>query len=192
MSNKLVSGKRTKKNISNNPVVNKKSDNFKDNSFIDSLLNKKSDKPQINKNVNNRSKQVDKRRQTGGNKSKKQQLMINNFHKAITSTNSDDVIVKMLDLKEDDILKFYSNLEKMIGSEMSLNIRNQMSKDLQINSNITNKNALCPFCMESKSNCVILLCGHLLCHKCAKNINRCKYPCPKCKKPIKYIQYIVE
>ena len=192
MSNKLVSGKRTKKNISNNPVVNKKTDNFKDNSFIDSLLNKKSDKPQINKNVNNRSKQVDKRRQTGGNKSKKQQLMINNFHKAITSTNSDDVIVKMLDLKEDDILKFYSNLEKMIGSEMSLNIRNQMSKDLQINSNITNKNALCPFCMESKSNCVILLCGHLLCHKCAKNINRCKYPCPKCKKPIKYIQYIVE
>ena len=192
MSNKLVSGKRTKKNISNNPVVNKKTDNFKDNSFIDSLLNKKSDKPQINKNVNNRSKQVDKRRQTGGNKSKKQQQMITNFHKAITSTNSDDVIVKMLDLREDDILKFYSNLEKMIGSEMSLNIRNQMSKDLQINSNITNKNALCPFCMESKSNCVILLCGHLLCHKCAKNINRCKYPCPKCKKPIKYIQYIVE
>ena len=192
MSNKLVSGKRTKKNISNNPVVNKKTDNFKDNSFIDSLLNKKSDKPQINKNVNNRSKQVDKRRQTGGNKSKKQQQMITNFHKAITSTNSDDVIVKMLDLKEDDILKFYSNLEKMIGSEMSLNIRNQMSQDLQTNSNITNKNALCPFCMENKSNCVILLCGHLLCHKCAKNINRCKYPCPKCKKLIKYIQYIVE
>ena len=192
MSNKLVSGRRTKKNISTNPVVNKKIDNFKDNSFIDSLLNKKTEKPQVNKNVSNRNKIGDKRRQTGGNKSKKQQLMINNFHKAITSTNSDDVIVKMLDLKEDDILKFYTNLEKLIGSEMSLNIRNQMSKDLQINSNITNKTALCPFCMESKSNCVILLCGHLLCHKCAKNINRCKYPCPKCKKPIKYIQYIME
>ena len=67
-----------------------------------------------------------------------------------------------------------------------------MSKDLEHNSNITNKTAMCPFCMESKSNCVILLCGHLLCHKCAKNINRCKYPCPKCKKPIKYIQYIVD
>ena len=118
--------------------------------------------------------------------------MINNFHRAITSTNSDDVIVKMLDLKEDDILKFYTNLEKLIGSEMSLNIRNQMSKDLENNSIKTNKTAMCPFCMESKSNCVILLCGHLLCHKCAKNINRCKYPCPKCKKPIKYIQYIVD
>ena len=196
MSNKLVSGKRTKKNISTNPVLNKNQNNSKDNDFIDSLLNKKNEKPTINRNVSNRNvvnrnKQPDKRK-VNNNKSKKQQQMINNFHRAITSTNSDDVIVKMLDLKEDDILKFYTNLEKLIGSEMSLNIRNQMSKDLENNSNITNKTAMCPFCMESKSNCVILLCGHLLCHKCAKNINRCKYPCPKCKKPIKYIQYIVD
>ena len=64
------------------------------------------------------------------------------------------------------------------------------------NNTIKNKNgvsySLCPFCMESKSNCVILLCGHLICDKCAKNINRCKFPCPKCKKPIKYIQFISE
>ena len=39
MSNKLVSGKRTKKNISNNPVLNKKQDlSSKEDSFIDSLL----------------------------------------------------------------------------------------------------------------------------------------------------------
>ena len=118
--------------------------------------------------------------------------MITNFHKAINSTNSDDIIVKMLDLKEDDIVNFYGNLEKLIGSEMSVNIRNQMSKDLQLNNKSTSKQAICPFCQENKSNCVILLCGHMLCHKCAKNINRCKYPCPKCKKPIKYIQFIVE
>ena len=185
MSNKLVSGKRTKKNISNNPVLNKKQDS-KDDSFIDSLLNKKNNS-KVNKN-----KHIEKKRLGSGNKSKKQQQMITNFHKAITSTNSDDIIVKMLDLKEDDIVNFYGNLEKLIGSEMSVNIRNQMSKDLQLNNKSTSKQAICPFCQENKSNCVILLCGHMLCHKCAKNINRCKYPCPKCKKPIKYIQFIVE
>lgn len=188
MSNKLVSGKRTKKNISNNPVLNKKQDlSSKEDSFIDSLLNKKDNKNKVNKN-----KHIEKKRLGSGNKSKKQQLMINNFHKAINSTNSDDIIVKMLDLKEDDIVNFYGNLEKLIGSEMSLNIRNQMSKDLQLNNKSTSKQAICPFCQENKSNCVILLCGHMLCHKCAKNINRCKFPCPKCKKPIKYIQFIVE
>ena len=27
---------------------------------------------------------------------------------------------------------------------------------------------MCPFCQENKSNCVILLCGHMLCNKCVK------------------------
>ena len=73
----------------------------------------------------------------------------------------------MLDLKEDDIVNFYGNLEKLIGSEMSVNIRNQMSKDLQIiNQRVNNMSFLT---QENKSNCVILLCGHMLCHKCAKN-----------------------
>ena len=184
MSNKLISGKRTKKNISNNPVINKKQET-KEDPFIDSLLNKKGN------NRGNKNKHIEKKRLGSGNKSKKQQQMITNFHKAINSTNSDDIIVKMLDLK-DDIVNFYGNLEKLIGSEMSINIRNQMSKDLQINNKLTSKQAMCPFCQENKSNCVILLCGHMLCHKCAKNINRCKFPCPKCKKPIKYIQFIVE
>ena len=83
------------KNISNNPVLNKKQDS-KEDSFIDSLLNKK------NNNKVSKNKHIEKKRFR--NKSKKQQQMITNFHKAITSTNSDDVIVKMLDLKEDDIV----------------------------------------------------------------------------------------
>ena len=100
----------------------------------------------------------------------------------------------MLELNENDIINFYSNLEKMIGTELSKQIRDQMSKDIHQNTKSTGNTdfALCPFCCENKSNCVILLCGHLICHKCGKNINRCKYPCPKCKKPIKYIQYIVD
>ena len=68
----------------------------------------------------------------------------------------------------------------MIGKDLSLKIRQDMSKQLITGSTIKNKNgvtlSLCPFCTESKSNCVILLCGHLICNKCAKNINRCKYP----------------
>ena len=32
--------------------------------------------------------------------------IISNFHKAINSTNSDDIILKMLDLKEKDIVVF--------------------------------------------------------------------------------------
>ena len=119
--------------------------------------------------------------------------IINNFHKAISSTNSDDVILKMLDLKEKDIVIFYKNLEKLIGKDMSSKIKNEMAGQLLKPKNNQQKNvSICPFCMDNKSNCVILLCGHLLCSKCAKNINRCKYPCPKCKKPIQYIQYIAD
>ena len=131
--------------------------------------------------------------------------IINNFHKAISCTKSDDIILKMLDLKEKDIIVFYKNLENLIGKDMSTKIKNEMAGQLQSNqSNHSNqshnyKNAnqpsnvsLCPLCSENKSNCVILLCGHLICSKCGKNINRCKYPCPKCKKPIKYIQYIAD
>ena len=98
----------------------------------------------------------------------------------------------MLELNENDIITFYTNLEKLIGKDMSETIKNQMSRDIKDNNKNFSKIALCPFCREKKSNCVILLCGHLICHICGKNINRCKYPCPKCKKPIKYIQYIVD
>jgi hypothetical protein len=126
-------------------------------------------------------------------KSNNKTQIINNFHKAISSTNSDEVILKMLDLKEKDIIVFYKNLENLIGKDMSSKIKNEMAGQLQA-SKFASKGdtniSICPFCMENKTNCVILLCGHLLCSKCAKNINRCKYPCPKCKKPIKYIQYI--
>lgn len=119
--------------------------------------------------------------------------IISNFHKAINSTNSDDIILKMLDLKEKDIVIFYKNLEKLIGKDMSGKIKSGMAEQLINNKNQRNGGlSLCPFCTENKSNCVILLCGHMLCSKCAKNINRCKYPCPKCKKPIKYIQYIAD
>jgi hypothetical protein len=128
-------------------------------------------------------------------KSNNKSQIINNFHKAISSTNSDEVILKMLDLKEKDIIVFYKNLENLIGKDMSFKIKTEMAGQLQTNRVISNgstKSSICPFCNENKTNCVILLCGHLLCSKCAKNINRCKYPCPKCKKPIKYIQYIAE
>tara|TARA_B100000795_G_C22731676_1_gene411628 strand:- start:181 stop:720 length:540 start_codon:yes stop_codon:yes gene_type:complete len=118
--------------------------------------------------------------------------IINNFHKAISSTNSDEVILKMLDLKEKDIVIFYKNLEKLIGKDMSGKIKDEMASQLIKSKNIKNTVSICPFCTENKTNCVILLCGHLLCSKCAKNINRCKYPCPKCKKPIQYIQYIAD
>tara|TARA_B100000123_G_C25728194_1_gene427954 strand:+ start:594 stop:1202 length:609 start_codon:yes stop_codon:yes gene_type:complete len=202
-----MENRRTKKNISNtslNPpkltkskVKDKKKINLEKNDLIESLLNKnkkpkeeeKFESAKKSKSINLTSSQP-KGRQT---KSKKDKI-IQNFHHAINSTKSDQIIVKMLELKENDIINFYSNLEKMIGNELSKQIRDQMSKDIDQNTKSTGNTdfALCPFCCENKSNCVILLCGHLICHKCGKNINRCKYPCPKCKKPIKYIQYIVD
>jgi hypothetical protein len=185
---KLTKNKMKNSNNSNN------SNNSSKNDLIESLLGgksnnvsviKKPETPIISKNVVSPPK-----KQT---KSKKDKI-IQNFHSAINSTKSDQIIVKMLELNETDIVNFYSNLERMIGKDLSLQIRENMSQDITQNQKSSgNKNfAMCPFCHENKSNCVILLCGHLICHKCGKNINRCKYPCPKCKKPIKYIQYIVD
>ena len=187
----MVQGKKTKKNI-----------DIGQSNLIDSLLSKgggkktkissqKYDAPQKPK------KQVSFGPAPSGKivKSSNSTQIINNFHKAISSTKSDDIILKMLDLKEKDIIVFYKNLENLIGKDMSSKIKNNMAGQLQSNKFVSNGStniSICPFCMENKSNCVILLCGHLLCSKCAKNINRCKYPCPKCKKPIKYIQYIAD
>ena len=180
-----MSTKKTKKNIFSNIMVPKvstqrKNKNPKKNDLIDSLLKKKEEP----------KKPVEAPKVKNGGK------IIENFHKAIKLTNSDEIILKMLDLKENDIIKFYKNMEQMIGKDLSLQIRNDMSKQLLNSNTVKNKNgvslSLCPFCTESKSNCVILLCGHLICDKCAKNINRCKFPCPRCKKPIKYIQFISE
>lgn len=212
-----MDNRRTKKNISSNSINLTKSKvkdrNKKEssataatatisshNDLIESLLSKgKKSKvePMVNikkvvtnkGSIKNRTNQV-KPRQTKS----KRDVIINNFHQAINSTKSDQIIVKMLELNESDIVNFYTNLEKMIGKDLSLQIRDQMSNDIKQNpkSQGSNSYALCPFCNENKSNCVILLCGHLICHRCGKNINRCKYPCPKCKKPIKYIQYIVD
>ena len=184
--------KKTKKNIHSNIMIPKSNTQRKNkpnkNDFIDSLLNKKSETPDLKKNIIQFNKTQGKQNNNG--------KIIENFHKAIKLTNSDNIILKMLDLKEKDIINFYTNLEKMIGKDLSQKIRNDMSKQLLNSNTIVNKNgvllSLCPFCRESKSNCVILLCGHLICNKCAKNINRCKFPCPKCKKPIKYIQFISE
>ena len=187
----MVQGKKTKKNI-----------DIGQSNLIDSLLSKggskktkissqKYDAPQKPK------KQVSFSPTQSGKivKSSNSTQIINNFHKAISSTKSDDIILKMLDLKEKDIIVFYKNLENLIGKDMSSKIKTNMAGQLQSNKFVSNGStniSICPFCMENKSNCVILLCGHLLCSKCAKNINRCKYPCPKCKKPIKYIQYIAD
>ena len=180
-----MSTKKTKKNIFSNIMVPKvstqrKNKNPKKNDLIDSLLKKK-EEPK-------KTIEIPKVKNEG--------KIIENFHKAIKLTNSDEIILKMLDLKENDIVKFYKNMEQMIGKDLSIQIRNDMSKQLLNSNTIKNKNgislSLCPFCAETKSNCVILLCGHLICDKCAKNINRCKFPCPKCKKPIKYIQFISE
>ncbi len=187
----MVQGKKTKKNI-----------DIGQNNLIDSLLSKggsrktkissqKYDAPQKPK------KQVSFSPTPSGKivKSSNSTQIINNFHKAISSTKSDDIILKMLDLKEKDIIVFYKNLENLIGKDMSSKIKTNMVGQLQSNKFVSNGStniSVCPFCMENKTNCVILLCGHLLCSKCAKNINRCKYPCPKCKKPIKYIQYIAD
>tara|TARA_B110000285_G_scaffold101754_1_gene115798 strand:+ start:605 stop:1189 length:585 start_codon:yes stop_codon:yes gene_type:complete len=188
--------KKTKKNIHSNimfPKVtshtNKKNNNKPPTEFIDALLNKNNTKDSMKKNIIAFNKSSGNNIQTNGDGK-----IIENFHKAIKLTNSDEIILKMLDLKEKDIINFYKNMEKMIGKDLSLKIRNDMSKQLITGATVVNKNgtalSLCPFCSESKSNCVILLCGHLLCNKCAKNINRSKFPCPKCKKPIKYIQFI--
>ena len=213
-----MENRRTKKNISSaslhppkltkNKMKNlKKNISINNNDLIESLLNKKP-KSNSNKNINiynqiakqdvtDKRTVLDRNLKNTSNKGKqtksKRDKIIQNFHQAISTTKSDQIIVKMLELNETDILNFYTNLEKMIGGELSLQIRDQMSKDIQINQKKTGSGlALCPFCMENKSNCVILLCGHLICHKCGKNINRCKFPCPKCQKPIKYIQYIVD
>jgi hypothetical protein len=189
--------KKTKKNIHSNIMIPKstthtnKRNSKPKNDLIDSLLNKNNTKDSMKKNIIAFNKSASNNKQTGGDG-----RIIENFHKAIKLTNSDEIILKMLDLKEKDIVNFYKNMEKMIGKDLSLKIRNDMSKQLITGATVVNKNgvalSLCPFCMDSKSNCVILLCGHLICNKCAKNINRCKYPCPKCKKPIKYIQFISE
>jgi hypothetical protein len=187
----MVHGKKTKKNI-----------DIGQSNLIDSLLSKgvskktkissqKYDAPQKPKKQVSFSHIPSNKLVKSNNKSQ----IINNFHKAISSTNSDEIILKMLDLKEKDIIVFYKNLENLIGKDMSTKIKTNMAGQLQSNkfvSNGSSNTSVCPFCMENKTNCVILLCGHLLCSKCAKNINRCKYPCPKCKKPIKYIQYIAD
>lgn len=181
--------KRTKKNISNNPTPpkkNKKIYSSTDKDFISNLLNKPGRNNSTTKTIVNNERIVNKP-QIRTKLSKKNRI-INNFHQAVTLTNSDDIIMKMLQLKENDIINFYSNLENMIGKDLTNNIKTQMNMDIK--NNINNKIVICPFCRENKSNCVIILCGHMLCHKCSKNINRCKYPCPKCKKPIKYIQFI--
>ena len=202
---KINKNKRTNKGVLN--LGKSTSSNNKEQDLIESLLNKGKSKSNSyhsnqSKNINfNPPKKIDGRQslknklETGRhrqNRSKKDKMMYN-FHHAINSTNSDQIIVKMLELNENDILNFYSNLEKMIGKDLSAEIRQEMSRDIRDNQKKTGGSmAICPFCQENKSNCVILLCGHLICHKCGKNINRCKYPCPKCKKPIKYIQYIVD
>jgi hypothetical protein len=193
-----MSNRKTKKNIHSNIMFPKVHSHKKiaksQDDLINNLLskNKQSTKSDMKKNIisfNKSSKQIGEKQSSSGK-------IIENFHKAIKLTNSDEIILKMLDLKEKDIVNFYKNMEKMIGKDLSLKIRQDMSKQLITGNTVKNKNgtslSLCPFCAESKSNCVILLCGHLICHKCAKNINRCKYPCPKCKKPIKYIQFISE
>jgi hypothetical protein len=191
---------RDKKSQSNNNLnaKNTKSQSV-ESDFIESLLNKGKKKP-VSNNLNSiQVKKIEGRNSLKNrldtskhkqNRSKKDKIMYN-FHHAINSTNSDQIIVKMLELNENDIINFYSNLEKMIGKELSYQIRDEMSRDIKNNQKISGgSTAVCPFCAENKSNCVILLCGHMICHKCGKNINRCKYPCPKCKKPIKYIQFI--
>tara|TARA_B110000114_G_C14831048_1_gene292673 strand:- start:11 stop:553 length:543 start_codon:yes stop_codon:yes gene_type:complete len=163
--------------------------------LISNLLNKKKTKQEVIREISSVNKSISLSKSSNKQNGSSGKI-IENFHKAIKLTNSDEIILKMLDLKEKDIVSFYKNMEKIVGKDLSLKIRDDMSKQLITNHTIKNKNgvplSMCPFCMDSKSNCVILLCGHLICNKCAKNINRCKYPCPKCKKPIKYIQFISE
>tara|TARA_B100001057_G_C22683427_1_gene884686 strand:+ start:271 stop:825 length:555 start_codon:yes stop_codon:yes gene_type:complete len=181
--NDFLKKKKTKKNIGNiDNTKTKRNRTFitnTNNELIESLLNKK------NKSSFNKKVEVKKNNNINPNDRK----IIQNFHQIIKSTNSDNIIGKMLDLNEKDIIKFYKNMELTIGKEMSKNIKSQISKQLVTNNNNGISN-LCPFCLTNKANCVILLCGHLICNICAKNINRCKFPCPKCKKNIKYIQII--
>ena len=194
--------KRTKKNIHNQVMIPKvtsqkrnKETNKSSKDLIAALLNKKSPKQHIISKQSIISKQpINKQSNIYKQPNNQSNKIIENFHNAIKLTNSDEIILKMLDLKEKDIINFYKNMEKMIGKDLSQKIRQDIPKQLVTNTTIVNKNgvslSLCPLCENNKSNCVILLCGHLVCNICAKNINRCKYPCPKCKKPIKYIQFI--
>ena len=62
----------------------------------------------------------------------------------------------MLDLKEKDIVIFYKNLEKLIGKDMSSKIKNEMADQLIDTKQKTQNLSLCPFCLENRSNCVIL------------------------------------
>jgi len=221
----MEGAKKTKKNLST--TVKNKNGNKE---FIDSLLNKskktkisslkfdnlgkierkhgRTQSKSIISSTSNINKPIVNKQNISKPIVKNKNHIINNFHKAISSTNSDEIILKMLDLKDSEIVKFYKNLEGLIGKDLSYKIKNEMASQLlpnnQVNSsNITNnklsgrKNirfnvSLCHLCQENKNDCVILLCGHLICKRCARNITRCKYPCPKCKKPVKFIQYIVE
>ena len=73
----------------------RKNKNLKKNDLIDSLLKKKEEP---------KSKIIETPKNKNGGK------IIENFHKAIKLTNSDEVILKMLDLKENDILIFTGSL----------------------------------------------------------------------------------
>ena len=200
-------GRKTKKNLPN--VGTNKNSNQE---FINSLLNK-SKKTKISslkldnlgkvekktgksqsKNIISSTKNINKPN-NGKSIIKNKNHIISNFHKAISSTNSDEIILKMLDLKDSEIIKFYKNLEGLIGKDLSYKIKNEMASQLVPNNQLTLPNtsklngrknvsfnvSLCYLCQENKNDCVILLCGHLICKKCARNITRCKYPCPKCK-----------
>ena len=128
--------KKTKKNIHSNIMLPKsttqtnKRNSKPKNDLIDSLLNKNQSKDSMKKNI------IAFNKSAGNNNGR----IIENFHKAIKLTNSDEIILKMLDLKEKDIVNFYKNMEKMIGKDLSLKIRNDMSKQLITGATVVNKN----------------------------------------------------
>ena len=84
--------------------------------------------------------------------------------------------------KDSEIIKFYKNLEGLIGKDMSYKIKNEITNQLIPNNQVMQNNrknisfniSLCHLCQYNKNDCVILLCGHLICKKCARNITRCK------------------
>ena len=130
----MVQGKKTKKNI-----------DIGQSNLIDSLLSKGGSKKTKISSQKYDAPQKPKKQVSFGHapsgkivKSSNSTQIINNFHKAISSTKSDDIILKMLDLKEKDIIVFYKNLENLIGKDMSSKIKTNMAGQLQSNKFVSN------------------------------------------------------
>ena len=122
-----MSTRKTKKNIHSNIMVPKvnsqKRINKNSADLISNLLNKSNKKLELKKEITTSNKTITSNKIIPTTKSSSKQnsssgKIIENFHKAIKLTNSDEIILKMLDLKEKDIVAFLQKYGKNSGERI--------------------------------------------------------------------------